>query len=230
MRGNSSLAWTRFQRLLLVAQRPGLPKDADWADYMQEAASAPFTGALVVGEGNKLAPTQRAAVEVLLKSNGARNAVVTGSAVSRGVMIALGWFGVPVKAFSPNDMRGAFEYLGLASEHRGEALVLIDRLRRMLGSQPPHPRPSRARSLSFSRHVAARPRRLVLGGVHAPRPRIRLRSLSHRLRCWCSRKQQWNASKSHRLMRSPRLRDFLLQAQLGAGLHEGREVRGRVAV
>ena len=122
-----------------MAQRPGTPSDADWADYVRQVADVPFAGALVVGEGNKLAPAQRTEVEGWLKRNGARNAVVTNSAVSRGVMIALGWFGVPVKAFPPSDLMGALEYLGVPSEHRGEAMVLVARLRRMVETQPPGP-------------------------------------------------------------------------------------------
>jgi len=131
------MAWTSYRELLLVVQRPGLPAEADWAHYTEDAGRFPFVGALVIGEGNKLTPLQRAEVERWLKRNRARNAVVTNSTVSRAVMIALGWFGVPVKAFAPSDLMGALEYLGLAGEYRGEALVLVDRLRRLLDGQRP---------------------------------------------------------------------------------------------
>ena len=137
MHSNSSMSWAMYESVLFVAQRAGIPPAADWSEYAKDAGGVPFTGVLVVGEGNKLSPTQRADMGRLLRRNGARNAVVTGSAVSRGVMIAVGWLGVKVRAFAPADFNGAFDYLGLPVEHRGEALALIEALRSALGAHPP---------------------------------------------------------------------------------------------
>jgi hypothetical protein len=137
MHSNSSFSWALYESVLLVAQRPGMPTDADWSEYVKDAGVVPFTGVLVVGEGNKLSPTQRADAGRLLRRNGARNAVVTSSAVSRGVMIALGWLGVKVRAFGPADFNGAFDYLGVPVEQRGEALALVKALRSALEAHPP---------------------------------------------------------------------------------------------
>jgi hypothetical protein len=126
---NASLSWTRYQDVLIVAQRPGLPSDADWAEYLHDISASPFKGVLVIGEDNKLGPTQRAAVVDLLKRNNARNAVVTSSTITRGVMTALGWFGLPVKAFAPTNVDGALEFLAVPLAQRGEALATVEKVK-----------------------------------------------------------------------------------------------------
>jgi hypothetical protein len=118
------LSWAVYRHVLLVAQNTGAPTSGDWSEYMNDV--------LVVGEGNKLTSTQRSDVEQLLKRTHGRNAVVSNSPVTRGVMTALAWLGLPVKAFAPTDLDGALAFLDVSSEHRLEARATLERLQRTL--------------------------------------------------------------------------------------------------
>src|SRR5262249_48860749 len=127
--------------IFVVVQSAGLPTGADWAEYIADAADSEFRGALVVSNGAKLTPTQRADVERLLKKNNAKNAVVTDSIVTRGVATALAWFGVPVRAFQPRELLSALDYLDVPSEQRSDVLALVERLQRTLSNPSERARP-----------------------------------------------------------------------------------------
>jgi hypothetical protein len=115
--------------VLLVAQSPGEPTSAEWSRYLDDIRALPFKDVLVVGEGNKLTAKQRSDVEHLLKRSGGRIAVVTNSPLTRGVMTALAWLGLPARAFALTDLPGALAFLDVAPEHQSEALDTIRRLR-----------------------------------------------------------------------------------------------------
>jgi hypothetical protein len=135
MRSNASLSWTLHQDIMIVVQSPGLPSSADWSEYIQDARGASFTGVLVIGEDNKLGPTQRADVEDLLKRHNARNAVVTSSTITRGVLTALRWFGLPIKAFLPSDLDGALKFLAVPQAQHNDVLATLEKLKRLHAEQ-----------------------------------------------------------------------------------------------
>ena len=73
-----------------------------------------------------------------MKRNVARNAVVTRSTITRGVMTALGWFGLPVKAFLPSNLDGALEFLAVPVEHRSDVLATLDKVKSLHSEQHRH--------------------------------------------------------------------------------------------
>jgi hypothetical protein len=135
VRSNPSISWALYGNILIVVQRPGIPTDGDWIEYMLDASGTTFTGVLVIGEGSKLSPTQRVDVEQLVKQSGANSAVVTSSALTRGVVTALRWFGVPMKAFALWDLSGALDFLAVPAAERDELLATVEQVK-ALTSQP----------------------------------------------------------------------------------------------
>jgi hypothetical protein len=45
-------------------------------------------------------------------------------------LTALGWLGLPVKAFAPSDVLGALAFVGMAADARAEAVAVIEQLQR----------------------------------------------------------------------------------------------------
>jgi hypothetical protein len=136
---NSSLSWAVHRQLLIVAQRAGVAPAADWAAYMQDIEPQAVRGVLVIAIGTKLTPSQRADVERFNKSKQAGSAVLTDSVVTRGVVTALSWFGVPIKAFAPSQLASALEFLSVPSDQRQETAAVVERVRRALESRKPSP-------------------------------------------------------------------------------------------
>ena len=129
VRGNPSISWTLYRNILIAVQRPGIPTDGDWLEYMLDARGTPFTGVLVIGDGSKLSPTQRVDVEQVINSNGANSAVLTSSAFTRGVVTALRWFGVPMKAFALSDLKGALDFLAVPAADRSDVLAVVEQVK-----------------------------------------------------------------------------------------------------
>jgi hypothetical protein len=130
MGGNASLNWVKHRNLLFVAQNPGLPTPEDWAHYFADISSLEFDGVLVIGHDNKLSVSQRSDVDGLLKRRRAKLALVTNSVISRGVLTALSWLGLHVKAFAPTEVWGALAFLAMPLEERSEAVAMIEQLQR----------------------------------------------------------------------------------------------------
>jgi hypothetical protein len=125
---NCSLVWCRFEPTLVMLQAPGLPDDADWAEYLADADSAPTETVLIVVGDAKLSPKQRVDVQRLQERHGTRGVVVTDSMIARGICTALHWFGVKVQAFGSRDIDRALTCAGIRAECHAEAQALIARM------------------------------------------------------------------------------------------------------
>lgn len=69
-----------------------------------------------------------------MRETGTSIAVVTDSALIRGVARAVGFLGVQVRAFSPNELAGALDYLVVPQSRHADMFRRIDALKSHLAA------------------------------------------------------------------------------------------------
>jgi hypothetical protein len=127
-----TMAWSRCGDVHLLVHAPGIPLDADWAEFMKDVTTTVMPGIVVAAGSAKLSPKQRSEVQQWFERSGVRGSVVTDSPVARGVVTALSWFKVKLRAFSPRDLDRAFEYAGVEPGERANARAELEQLQRAL--------------------------------------------------------------------------------------------------
>src|SRR5687767_3692798 len=135
MRVNRCIAWSHFGRTLLVVQAPGIPSDADWAEFLADSDRDPGEAILIVADDTKLSPKQRAEVQAWQERHGTPSVLLTDSLVARGVAKALGWFGVKITAFARRDVDQALDRAKVTASDRAAAKDLIARLTTALNQE-----------------------------------------------------------------------------------------------
>lgn len=91
------------------------PTDEEWAEMIQvvkKADLARFRG-LSFSDGGAPNSTQRRMMNAALGGKSPLSAVVTHSAMARGVVTAMGWFNPNIKAFAPTELDEALRFLNV---------------------------------------------------------------------------------------------------------------------
>jgi len=122
------MAWSHLGRTLIVVQAPGIPGDAQWAEFLADAHGDPGEAIMIVADDTKLSPKQRTEVQAWQERHGTPSVLVTDSRVARGVAKALSWFGVKIQAFARRELDRALDAGKVAASDRTAAKALIDRL------------------------------------------------------------------------------------------------------
>ena len=104
--------------IYLVIHAPTPPSQDEWSAYLQdmETVADQIRGIVVTSVGGSSGPNARQrqeAAELWEKHGGPPPiAVVTESAVQRGIVTAFNWFfSKPMRVFSPKQASAAFEYV-----------------------------------------------------------------------------------------------------------------------
>jgi hypothetical protein len=126
------MGWSRHDGVLVVVHAPGEPSEAEWGQFMDEARSAPTQGLLVIAPDASLSAKQRREVQHWFSEGGTRGAVVTDSKLTRGVVTAISWFKIPIKAFSPRDLEKALDFLGVAPDASQEVQRIAHDLQQLM--------------------------------------------------------------------------------------------------
>jgi hypothetical protein len=134
----------RIGDVRLVLQGNGHPSDAEMHEHIEEAIGmAGFVRAvLVIAEGpHASGPDARHRAKMgragLLR---VPTAVVTDSALARGIMTAVGWVGAPIQGFAPAHISRAYDYLKLSSSVRARIPDRLDAMRvELYGSSQAQP-------------------------------------------------------------------------------------------
>lgn len=124
-----SLRFDMVDHVLLVVHADVPPADADWQRLItvRDANKHRLRGGLVVAPPRaNLSATQRADVSRFMRETGASTAVVTDSALIRGVAAAVALLGVKVRAFAPRELAAALDYLAVAVGKRDELIRRIE--------------------------------------------------------------------------------------------------------
>jgi len=130
-----SLRFHLVDHVLLVVHADCPPDDGDWQRMalVRDANRLKIRGTLVVAPPRaSISAEQRASVARFLKENDARAAVLTDSALIRGVALAVGLFGVQVRAFAPSSLVSALDYLQFSQARHAEMARLVESLKKQL--------------------------------------------------------------------------------------------------
>ena len=108
------------------------PTDQEWQlalDLVREHVSEIRCGLIVTDGGGPNAHQRKALDEQLMHQRATPRAVVTSSAVARGIVTATSWLGHRLKAFSPDQLSLAFEFLEVPIERRAALMEQVRKLR-----------------------------------------------------------------------------------------------------
>lgn len=113
------------------------PAEQDWARLVlvRNANRAKIRGNLVVAPPRAtINAAQRADVASFMKETGISIAVVTDSALIRGVASAVGFLGVQVRAFAPSELPSALNYLFVPVSRQAEVIRRVEILKAQLAT------------------------------------------------------------------------------------------------
>jgi hypothetical protein len=128
---SDSLRFDIVDQVMVVVHADVVPSDADWARLMvvRNANRTKLRSTLVIAPPRaSINAAQRADVVTFMKETGTGVAVLTDSALVRGLAMAVGFVGVKVRAFAPNALTAALHFLMVPASrhatfsHRVEAL------------------------------------------------------------------------------------------------------------
>lgn len=122
----AELVSERVGDVVIACHSANPPTDEEWGTLLEEMESSleQLSGILVFTAGASINATQREQIQLLFKKGGLRAAVLTDSRLVRGAVTALGWFGIPIRAFDhpkvdeaiaslePSDPEGVKQKLG----------------------------------------------------------------------------------------------------------------------
>lgn len=102
---------------------------------VRDANRAKLRGNLVVAPPRAtINAAQRADVATFMKATGISIAVVTDSALVRGVARAVGFMGVKVRAFQPSELKDALDYLAVPPTRHPELTRRVEILKAQLAT------------------------------------------------------------------------------------------------
>ncbi|HKU44460.1 MAG TPA: hypothetical protein VJR89_40145 [Polyangiales bacterium] len=123
--------------MLLVYRRGKLP-EPEFTQFMQGLPQqySRLTGLVVVPNGSVPTAAQRGIIKDFQTRTGVRAAVLTDSALVRGVVTAMAWFGIPLAAFAERDAIEALQYAGIPRPQLAEAERALAALRQAAAQRP----------------------------------------------------------------------------------------------
>jgi hypothetical protein len=89
------------------------PSDGEWDGWIELCArqTPDRLGFLIFSDGGGPSSVQRSKLSRIPELKKIPSAVVTSSAVGRGIVTAVSWLGTKVRAFAPVNLRDALDYL-----------------------------------------------------------------------------------------------------------------------
>lgn len=129
-----TLAFEQVKDTLLLLHGPHSPSDDEWMQYVRalwESVDRGVRNVMVITEGPGPNAMQRG--ELTSQRNKLahlRTAVITSSAVARGIVTAVGWLSDrDIRSFSAVNLHQAFAYLKLSDSEGLELRLCIETLR-----------------------------------------------------------------------------------------------------
>lgn len=123
-----TIRYARQARLLLLAHGSVPPAQDEWNQYVEalaEGHKSGLTGLLVLTDG----PGPNSSQRKQISSFDLRSAVLTPAAVARGIVTALSWFGANIRAFPPEQIDDALDYLQVPRAEQLQVLRVLAGLR-----------------------------------------------------------------------------------------------------
>ena len=136
----ANIAFARVRKCYVLVQNKNAATDEEWSKWVAFVSkggevSVPSMRVLIFSAGGSPTPKQRASIHALMPKTGGgvETAIVTASFVGRSVVGAMNLFNPKVRAFSPERVSDALDYLDVAAPDRPEGLDLAARLHHELG-------------------------------------------------------------------------------------------------
>jgi hypothetical protein len=131
-----SLRFDIVDHVMLIVHADVPPDPEDWARMVvvRNANREKIRSNLVVAPPRaSINAGQRSDVAQFMKETGITIAVVTDSALIRGVARAVGFLGVQVRAFAPAEIASALNYVVVAPSRHADMIRRIDAMKTQLG-------------------------------------------------------------------------------------------------
>ena len=134
---SDSLRFDIVDQVMLIVHADVPPSASDWARLLvvRDANRAKLRSTLVIAPPRaSINAAQRADVVKFMKETGTGVAVLTDSALVRGVAMAVGFLGVKVRAFAPNALTSALTFLTVPESRHANFVRRVEALRAQLAS------------------------------------------------------------------------------------------------
>ena len=132
-----SLRFDIIDHVMLIVHADVPPDEADWARMavVRNANREKIRSNLVIAPPRaSINARQRADVAQFMRETGTSVAVLTDSALIRGVARAVGFLGVQVRAFAPSELASALNFLVVPPSRHAEMSRRIDAMKAQLGT------------------------------------------------------------------------------------------------
>lgn len=129
-----AMAMCKIDRVTTAVHHTRPPTDEQWNRLIALCSKqeGPIR-ILVESHGGAPNAKQRKALHDALAGRDLRSAVLTDSMVARGIVTALAWIGISLRAFPLQDYSSAAEYLGLSNHELTVAVAQLRILRKECG-------------------------------------------------------------------------------------------------
>jgi hypothetical protein len=130
----TNMLWREKCDVVIGVHTEQAPSDSEWDGWIQICAKrAPNRlGFLIFTDGGGPSSVQRSKLSRIPELKTIPSAVVTSSAVGRGIVTAVSWLGTKVRAFAPANLRDALDYLRVPEELRDGVLREVAAIRMCL--------------------------------------------------------------------------------------------------
>jgi hypothetical protein len=117
-----SMAFVMMGRLSVVVHTAIPPTEQEWGAWLDAVRATPIGPEgirnLVYSLGGGPSASQRGGAIDLMKDHPHRTAIITTSAVVRGIVTAVSWFLKGMKVYPPSQFDRAFEFLEVGQDER----------------------------------------------------------------------------------------------------------------
>jgi hypothetical protein len=108
----STMKWIIVDDVIISCATAGAVPDGVWASYVKDLHEKKFSRHLATAVGAvELTSVQRKSASEAVKRRNVPVAVVTDDRLVRGIVTAVSWLGVDIKAFSWGEVRPALQHL-----------------------------------------------------------------------------------------------------------------------
>lgn len=122
--------WVIIDDLMISLTTPGRDADSVWADCAKDLSTRPITRYLAMGMGElDVTSVQRKMVSDACIKRGIEVAVLTDEQIVRGLVTAVSWLGVKIKAFPFSKADEALAHLKVPKPILDEAMRAIVKLK-----------------------------------------------------------------------------------------------------
>ena len=131
----NTLRFELVDHVLVIVHADVAPADDDWRrlTVVRNANRSKTRGNLVIAPPRaSINAAQRADVAAVMKETGISVAVVTESALIRGIALAIGFMGVQLRAFAPSEITSALNFLLVPSSRHAAVLGAVESLKAQL--------------------------------------------------------------------------------------------------